>query len=57
MRPVLPPNASPRNGGKRRSRDHAEIVQGFLLGPDGDVAPLFRDDEKWAGLVTPRCPW
>jgi hypothetical protein len=27
-----------------------ELVRSFLLGPDVDLAPLFRDDEKWAAL-------
>jgi hypothetical protein len=30
------------------SHENVEVVQGFLLGPDVDVAPLFRNDEMWA---------
>ena len=33
------------------SQENVEVVQGFLLGPDVDVAPLFRNDEMWAALV------
>ena len=33
------------------SHKNAQVVQGFLLGPDVDVAPLFRNDEMWAALV------
>ena len=32
------------------SQKNVELVRGFLFGPDVDVAPLFRDDEKWAAL-------
>jgi hypothetical protein len=32
------------------SQENVELVRGLLPGPDVDVAPLFRDDEKWAAL-------
>jgi ketosteroid isomerase-like protein len=32
------------------SQENVETVRAFQAGPDVDVAPLFRDDEKWAAL-------
>jgi hypothetical protein len=38
------------------SQENVEIVRSFSLGPDVDIAPLFRDDERWAtaaSLIAP----
>ena len=38
------------------SQENVEVVRSFSLGPDVDIAPLFRDDERWAtaaSLIAP----
>src|SRR3954447_11091484 len=33
------------------SQENVEIVLGLMVGPDVDIAPLFREDAAWAGVV------
>jgi len=32
------------------SQENVDLVRGFLAGPNVDIAPLYRDDEKWAAV-------
>jgi len=33
------------------SQENVELVQGLMLGPDVDIAPLFRDDDAWEAVL------
>src|SRR5271157_1447253 len=56
MRPVPPPEASPRNGGRLMSQENVELVLSVCPASDLDLVALYSDDEQWSARAEVLAP-